>query len=148
MTVKEHPYPEEVGRVMYEKDLNAHHSGIRLLEVRQGFAIVSMSIECRMLNGHGICHGGILFNLADTAFSYACNSRNLISVAQHCSISFLMPVNLGDHLTATAQENQLNGKNGIYDIEVKNQEGLTVALFRGHSRTIRGQVIETGEDHE
>lgn len=79
MTVKEHPYPEEVGRVMYEKDLNAHHSGIRLLEVRQGFAIVSMSIECRMLNGHGICHGGILFNLADTAFSYACNSRNLIS---------------------------------------------------------------------
>ena len=58
MTVKEHPYPEEVGRVMYEKDLNAHHSGIRLLEVRQGFAIVSMSIERRMLNGHGICHGG------------------------------------------------------------------------------------------
>ena len=148
MTLKEPPYPEEVGRGMYEKDLNAHHSGIRLLEVRQGFAIVSMSIERRMLNGHGICHGGILFNLADTAFSYACNSYNRISVAQHCSITFLIPVSKWDFLTATAEENQLIGKNGIYDIDVKNQHGLTVALFRGHSRSIRGEVITTGGDNE
>ena len=80
MNVKEPHYTKEVGLVMNEKNLNAHHIGIRLLKVSQGFAIVSMSIERRILNGHGIFHGGILINFADTAFSYACNFRNLISV--------------------------------------------------------------------
>ena len=142
------PFPEEVGRAMYEKDQNSHHCGIRLIEVGKGFAKVSMNIENRMLNGNGYCHGGMLFTLADTAFSYACNSYNRISVAQHCSITFLIPVSKGDFLTATAEENQLIGKNGIYDIDVKNQHGLSKALFRGHSRSIRREILNTGGDNE
>ncbi len=92
----------------------------------------------QVLNDNGLCHGGMIFTLADTAFSYACNSHNQISVAMNCSITFLKPARNGDLLNATAQEQLLEGRNGIYDIEITNQDGICLTLFRGHSRTVSG----------
>ena len=110
--------------------------------------MVSMELERNIINSNGVCHGGMLFTLADILFSYAYNSRNLNSVALHCSINFLKPVSLGDHLTASAQEIQLHGENRIYNIEIKKQEKTTIALFCGYSRTIQEQIIKIGNAHE
>lgn len=131
--------------MMYETDYNAQQAGIRLLDVCPGKARVSMAVESRMLNSHGICHGGMVFTLADTAFAYACNSHNRVAVAQHCSITFLASAHEGDILTATARETAVSGKNGIYDIEVKDQNGRSIAHFRGNSRVLSGSVVKQQE---
>ena len=91
-----------------------------------------------MSNGHGNCHGGYLFTLADSAFAFACNSYNTMTVAQHCAITYLIPGRIGDRMTATATEVSRRGRSGLYDIRVTNQDGDTVAEFRGHSRTVKG----------
>lgn len=102
-----------------------------------------MTVRDSMLNGHGICHGGFIFSLADTAFAYACNSGNELTVAQHCSIDFLRPARAGEQLTATAREVSRRARSGIYDVAVCGQDGETVALFRGLSRSRPGvPVIE------
>jgi acyl-CoA thioesterase len=93
-------------------------------------------------NGHGICHGGVSFALADSAFAFACNSRNKSTVGQHTFMNYLAPGQLGDRLTATATEISLTGRSGIYDVRVSNQEGTVIAEFRGVSRTINGQHFE------
>jgi acyl-CoA thioesterase len=94
-----------------------------------------------MSNGHGTCHGGFIFSLADSAFAFACNSYNDIAVAQHCSITYINPVRVGDRLTAVAREVSRRGRSGIYDIRITNQHGVVVAEFRGHSRTLEGRHI-------
>jgi len=103
-----------------------------------------MPVSASMLNGHAICHGGFIFTLADSAFAYACNSYNLSTVASGCAIDFLAPAREGDVLTAVGHERSASGRTGVYDIEVTNQRGEKIALFRGKSYRIKGHVIDDG----
>ena len=108
----------------------------------EGRAVLQMTVREDHANGHGICHGGITFALADSAFAFACNSRNQSTLAQHNMISYLAPGRLGDVLTATATEVSLTGRSGIYDVTITNQNGTKIAEFRGFSRAIKGQLFE------
>ncbi len=132
---------EACAEAMFAKDYAAQHLGMTVEAVGPGTATVTMTIDERMINGHAICHGGLIFALADTAFAYACNAYNKVTVAQHCSVTFLAPAKLGDSLSAAAVERTLAGRSGIYDIRVTNQEGSLIAEFRGHSRTIQGALL-------
>lgn len=116
--------------------------GMSLDSVDEARAVMSLTVERHHCNGHGICHGGIIFSLADTAFAYACNSRNQATVAQNNMITFVAPGRVGDTLTATAQEVSLVGRSGIYDVRVTDQDNRTIAEMRGLSRTIQGPLFE------
>ncbi|WP_116613740.1 hydroxyphenylacetyl-CoA thioesterase PaaI [Paraburkholderia unamae] len=137
--------PDELARAaaqaMYEADGCTRALGMELLEVRAGYARLAMAVRPEFLNGHQTCHGGMIFSLADSAFAFACNSYNVNTVAAGCSIEFLRPVLRDEVLTAEAVEQVLSGRNGVYDIRVTNRAGETVALFRGKSAQIRGNVI-------
>ena len=133
---------ERVAESMYERDTATQALGIRIAHVGPGYAELAMAVRADMLNGHEICHGGFIFTLADSAFAYACNSYNLNTVASGCAIEFTAPARAGDVLTARAHERQLAGRTGVYDVEVANQRGETVALFRGKSYRIKGHLIE------
>jgi acyl-CoA thioesterase len=115
---------------------------VHLVRVAPGHAEVAMTVRADMLNGHAICHGGFIFTLADSAFAYACNSYNLNTVASGCAIDFLAPAREGDVLIAVGQERSASGRTGVYDIEVRNERGDKIALFRGKSYRIKGHVIE------
>ncbi|HEV3105362.1 MAG TPA: hydroxyphenylacetyl-CoA thioesterase PaaI [Trinickia sp.] len=132
-----------VAEAMYEADACSRALGFELLEVRAGYARMRMAVRADFLNGHSICHGGLIFTLADSTFAFACNSHNINTVASGCSIEFLRPVHGGDVLTAEAVEQSLSGRHGIYDIRVTNRTGETVAMFRGKSAQIKGNVIPT-----
>ncbi len=132
---------EATAKGMYERDHTAHALGMVVEEVAPGRARLRMTVRKDMVNGHDICHGGLIFTLADSAFAYACNSYNHVTVAQGATIEFLAPGKLGDVLTATGTERHVAGKTGVYDIEVANQDGKTIALFRGKSFRIRGHVV-------
>lgn len=127
-----------VADVMWSRDNASRHLGMVIEEVAAGYARMSMSVAESMTNGHGICHGGFIFTLADSTFAFACNGTNQNTVAQHCSISFLAPVKLGERLTAEAREVSRIGRGGLYDIRVMRDDGEAVAEFRGHSRTVKG----------
>ena len=127
---------------MWEGDGASQWMGFELVEVAEGCAILAMDVKSNHTNGHGMCHGGIIFALADSAFAFACNSRNQVTVAQHNSITYLAPGRLGDRLTADAREQNLKGRSGIYDVSVRNQDGVTIAEFRGLSRAIGGTLFE------
>jgi acyl-CoA thioesterase len=114
--------------------------GLELEAAREGFARVAMTIRPDMLNGHGTAHGGMIFALADSAFAYACNSRNSTTVAQHASITFLAPAREGDRLTAEAQARAGEGRSGVYDVTVRCGDQI-VAVFQGLSRTLGGAVV-------
>ena len=131
-----------VGARMYELDRASLALGMKLEDVGVGYGKMSMKVRPDMLNGHGTCHGGFIFTLADSTFAYACNSHNMIAVANGCSIEYLRPVNDGDVLTATAHEIALVGRNGVSDIVVTNQNGEIVATFRGKSSRIKGHIVE------
>ena len=131
----------EVGQVMYEADVCSRALGFELAEVRAGYARMRATVRPDFLNGHGICHGGLIFTLADSTFAFACNSYNINTVASGCSIEFLRPVHGGDVLTAEAVEQTVSGRTGIYDIRVTNRAGETVAMFRGKSAHIKGHVV-------
>jgi len=118
--------------------------GIEIEEAREGYARISMRVRKDMLNGHGIAHGGMIFALADTAFAYACNSRNVSTVAQQASIVFLASAREGDRLTAEAQEQSLVGRSGVYVIGVRNQKGENIAAFQGLSRSVGGEILLGG----
>jgi acyl-CoA thioesterase len=141
--------PDELARAtaaaMYENDACSRALGLEILEVRAGYARLRMAVRDDFLNGHEICHGGLIFTLADSTFAFACNSYNINTVASGCSIEFLRPVHRGDTLTAEAVEQTLNGRTGIYDIRVENSAGDTVAMFRGKSAQIKGNVIPPEE---
>jgi acyl-CoA thioesterase len=124
---------EEVGRRMFAEDKAAQSMGISLDAIAPGYAKMSMKVREDMLNGFAICHGGITFTLGDTAFAYACNSRNQKTVALSCNITFATAVKAGETLTATAQETVLNNRTGLYDIVIRNQNDAAVAFFRGNS---------------
>jgi acyl-CoA thioesterase len=130
-----------VAETMLSADACSRSLGFELLEVRVGYARMSAVVRPDFVNGHDICHGGMIFTLADSTFAFACNSRNVNTVASGCSIEFLRPVCRGELLTAEAVEQTLNGRTGIYDIRVTNRSGETVAMFRGKSAQIKGSVI-------
>ena len=133
---------ERVAASMYARDTATQALGIRVVRVEPGFAELAMIVRNDMLNGHEICHGGFIFTLADSAFAYACNSYNLNTVASGCAIEFTAPAHRGETLTARAHERQLAGRTGVYDVEVANARGETVALFRGKSYRIKGHLID------
>ena len=133
---------ERVSASMYARDAATQTLGIRIARVAPGSAELTMIVRDDMLNGHEICHGGLLFTLADSAFAFACNSYNLTTVASGCAIEFTAPARLGDTLTARASERQLAGRTGVYDVEIANQRGEPVALFRGKSYRIKGHLID------
>lgn len=129
---------EASAAAMWNGDSTSQRLGMTLDHVTPGAATLSMTVTEAMSNGHGNCHGGYIFTLADSAFAFACNSRNQVVVGQHCSITYLNPVRIGDRLTAAATEISLRGRSGIYDIRITNQDGVHVAEFRGHSRSVNG----------
>lgn len=135
------PDPTAVAAAMFAKDRVAQALGITIDAVSPGCARLSMPVRADMVNGHGLCHGGYMALLCDTAFAYACNSYNAVTVASGFSIELLAPAHEGDLLTAEATEIVRRGRSGIYDIRLVNQRGETLALFRGKSRTIEGQII-------
>ena len=122
---------------MWDADAASQGLGMVLEQVAPGMARVSMVVQPTMLNGHGMCHGGFIFTLADSAFAFACNSHGPAAVAQTCTITFLRPVRPGERLVATAQELALAGRSGLYDIHVAGEGGI-VAEFRGQSRVVGG----------
>ncbi len=115
--------------------------GVVIDDAREGYALIRMTLRDDMLNGHRIGHGGMIFALADTAFAYACNSRNENTVAQNASISFLSQAQPGDVLTAEAREISRSGRSGVYHVSVRTTEGRVIAVFTGLSRTVGGPVI-------
>ena len=131
---------ERVAEGMYARDRASQGMGIRIVRVAPGAAELTMTVRGDMVNGHAICHGGFVFTLADSAFAFACNSYNANTVAAGCSIEFLAPSRLGDVLTARAREHTVSGRSGVYDVDVTNQDGATVAVFRGKSARIKGHV--------
>ncbi len=128
---------------MYARDRAAQALGIVVLETRAGYARVDMTIIESMLNGHDIAHGGLIFTLADTAFAYACNSRNDVNVALQCSISFTSAARLGERLIAVGQQRSgTTGRTGVYDISVvRADDEELVALFRGVCYRLKGTVL-------
>ena len=128
---------------MYARDAASKAMGAVLTDIGPGLATMTMTVRRDMLNGYGTCHGGTLFALADSAFAFACNSRDEAAVAAGCSIEFLRAGREGDRLTATAVERARSGKSGIYDVIVTDAAGEVLALFRGKSLKIGGSVIAT-----
>jgi acyl-CoA thioesterase len=133
---------DRVAQAMWARDDASQRLGMRIVAVAPGRAELAMAVRADMLNGHAICHGGFIFTLCDSAFAYACNSYNLNTVASGCSIDFLAPAREGDVLAAIAHERSMAGRTGVYDIEVTNQRGEPIALFRGKSYRIKGHVVE------
>lgn len=133
------------GKAMYDNDVASQAMGMTLDEIRPGYARMSMAVRADMLNGHLTCHGGFVFALADSAFAFACNSHNFNSVGAGCTIEYLAPGREGDLLTAEAIEQAVSGKSGIYDVKVTNQEGRTLALFRGKSLRVAGHHVDIKE---
>jgi acyl-CoA thioesterase len=133
---------QRVGESMFAQDrASREFMQMQLLSCAPGRAVMRMTVRESMLNGHKICHGGLIFTLADSTFAFACNSYNLVAVAAGCSIEFLKPAYLDDVLTCEGVEQTLSGRHGIYDMRVSNQRGEVLALFRGKSAQIKGTVI-------
>jgi acyl-CoA thioesterase len=132
---------ERVAAEMFANDRASQAMGMQIVSVGPGRAELTMKVRADMLNGHATCHGGFIFTLADSAFAFACNSANMTTVASGCSIDFVAPARENDVLTAIGVERSLSGRTGVYDIEVRNQNGETVALFRGKSHRIKGQIV-------
>lgn len=135
---------ERCAALMWADDVASQALGMEIAEIGPGRAVLRMKVRADMANGHGIAHGGFTFTLADSAFAFACNSRNRRTVAQGCDIAFLAPVRAGDVLEAEALERWRGGRNGIYDITVRRGDEV-VAEFRGRSREIGGRFFEEAE---
>jgi len=133
---------ELAARSMYDNDPASQALGARVVSVAPGRASMSMTVRRDMLNGHQTCHGGFIFALADSTFAFACNSRNVATVASGATIDFLAPAFEHDVLTANAIESSLAGRTGLYDVDVVNQDGKRIAVFRGRSYRIKGQVVQ------
>ena len=135
---------QRVGEAMFTADAASREfMQMELLSCEPGRARMRMTVRAEQLNGHAICHGGFIFTLADSTFAFACNSHNKMAVAAGCSIEFLKPAQLGDVLTCEGVEQTLEGRHGIYDMQVRNQRGEVVAMFRGKSAQITGTVVPT-----
>ncbi len=130
-----------VGKAMWARDNATLALGMTLSAIGPGSATMTMPVRRDMLNGHQMCHGGFIFTLADSAFAYACNSHNINTVAAGCQIDFLAPAREGEVLEADATERAITGRTGVYDIAVRVRGGRQIALFRGKSHRIGGDVI-------
>lgn len=132
---------------MYERDQATRRMGIQLLDAGPGSSKLLMRVREEMIQGHGTCHGGYLFALADSAFAFACNSYNDATVAIGCSIDYVAPAREGDELIASACEQSRSGRTGNYDVRIENSQGQLIALFHGKSYKVRGTVLaqETSE---
>ena len=137
-----HALAKAAAEVMWKGDRASKWLGMKVEDVRPGYARMSMRVTENMINGHDLCHGGFIFTLADSTFAFACNSHNQRAVAAGCTIEFLAPAYLGDLLTAEGVEQVLAGRTGVYDMRVTNQKGEAIALFRGKSATIKGKLVE------
>lgn len=133
---------EACARIMWEDDNASQALGMKLVRIAPGEADMRMTVTKAMTNGHGNMHGGYLFTLADSAFAFACNTYNQVTVAQHCAITYVKPGALGDVLTARAREVSREGRSGIYDISLTREDGTVIAEFRGHSRTINRTFLD------
>jgi acyl-CoA thioesterase len=137
---------EEIARrsadAMWAEDKASQALGMSIEAIGPGHAVLAMTVGPTMVNGHGLCHGGYIFTLADSAFAFACNSHGQRCVAQQCQITYVAPGRLGMRLVATAQERHRAERSGIYDITVRDDaSGTVIAEFRGHSRTIAGSLL-------
>ena len=126
---------------MWSEDRASQHLGMQIDSVGEGVAVLSMTVNNSMVNGHKICHGGYIFTLADSAFAFACNSQNESAVAASAGIEFLRPAYEQDRLTASARCVHQGGRNGIYDVTVVNQDDKIIAHLRGRSARINKPVI-------
>src|SRR5207302_543011 len=133
---------QRAAEIMQREDRVSRWLGMRLQEVRPGHVRMSMRVTDNMVNGQKICHGGLIFTLADSSFGFACNTHNQRAVAASCSIDFLAPAQLGDELAAEAHEVARAGRSAVYDVRVTNQREELIALFRGKSATVKGTWIE------
>ncbi len=132
---------ERVCELIHSKDIAAQSLGIRLLSAGPGVAITQLEVLAVMANGHGICHGGVIFTLADCAFAYACNSRNESSIGASASIDFLKAARFGDSLTAVASERAVSGRSGFYEVLVSNQDGDRIALYHGRAHRLKDEKV-------
>ena len=135
---------DKIARTMLAAEGAGPAWGIEIEEAREGYARIRMTLTAAMLNGHRKAHGGMVYALADTAFAYACNSRNVKTVAAHASIAFLDAAREGELLVAEAQEAALAGRSGVYNVSVRGGDGRVIAEFQGLSRSLGTPVI--GDD--
>ncbi len=132
---------ERVRAAMLEHDHATRHMGIEIVKVGPGSATATMTVQRWMLNGHATCHGGFIATLADSAFAFACNAYNELTVASGFDMSIVAPGREGDVLTAVCTEQNKTARTGVYDVEVRNQQGQRLALFRGRSYTMKGKPV-------
>jgi acyl-CoA thioesterase len=125
-------FAKQVVDHMMQKDLFSQWLGIKILEIKEGYSKLQMKVRDEMINGFDIVHGGVAFSLADTAFAFACNNRNNLSVALDTSINFTKPVHPGDILIAEAKELHNGKSTGLYHITITNQHKKEVAFFKGN----------------
>lgn len=137
-TTDAHRLARESSAAMVATDAAARSTGIGVSAVGPGSATATLTVAEQHVNGHGVCHGGVLFLLADTAMAHACNSYGTSTVASGADIAFLRPAALGDELTADAVERSLAGRSGLYDVSVRTADGTVVAEFRGRTRQVPG----------
>lgn len=142
MTITPEIRAQRSAEEMYSGDEATRYLGASLDEVTPGSAVMTMTVKPHHLNGHGICHGGFLFTFADSCFAFACNSYNQKFVSLHGEITYMAPSFGGDVLTAVATEVSKQGRSGVYDIRVTNQNGDDIVLFRGLCRSINGTHFE------
>jgi acyl-CoA thioesterase len=130
-----------VREAMLKGDHATAHMGIAITEIGPGSATATMTVQRWMLNGHSTCHGGFIATLADSAFAFACNAYNELTVASGFDISIVAPAREGDVLTAVCSELSKTTRTGVYDVEVRNQDQQRIALFRGRSYTMKGKPV-------
>jgi acyl-CoA thioesterase len=135
---------DAVREAMWQDDRASQAMGMQVLAVGPGSATVNMVVRADMLNGHDICHGGLMAMLADTAFAFACNAYNEVTVASGFDVNLISSARKGDVLTAVCREVSKAGRTGVYDVNVHNQHGDPVAAFRGRSYTARGKAVVEG----
>jgi len=137
---------EQCARTMWASDRASHSLDMRLEDIDEGRAVMSMAVKDYMLNGYAMCHGGYIFALADDAFAYATNSQDQAAVAASCSIDFLLPAYEGEVLTATAQVLHQSARSGLYDVTVTNGKDEVIARFRGRSSRINQPILSRGDE--
>ena len=142
------PTPQQVAEAtrdaMWANDRASHALGMQVLAVGPGSATLTMTVRADMLNGHDTCHGGLVTSLSDSAFAFACNAYNEVTVAAGFDVNFVAAARLDDVLSATARELSKSGRTGVYDIAVVNQRGESIAVFRGRSYTAKGRAVIDG----
>lgn len=138
----------QCAQTMLARDRASLALGMQLLSVAPGRARLSMPVRADMIQGHGTCHGGYIFTLADSAFAVACNTYNQVTIGLGCSIDYIAPALMGDTLNASCVEQSRGGRTGNYDVRVENQNGQLIALFHGKSYKVQGTVLaqETADE--